>query len=148
MTNTQNIQVAVAVEETSLFGKMVKAEKLRFIASLVADNKEAVDFLETEAQRVENKNAKRTTKKSATQVENDELRQQVMLFMEDKGDQVFVADQLMKAINKEEFSAQKATALLKGLVDTFQLEKVPNVQVEVTNGETTKKVRKMGYKLA
>lgn len=146
MTNTQNIQVAV--EETSLFGKMVKAEKLRFIASLVADNKEAVYFLETEAQRVENKNAKRTTKKSATQVENDELRQQVMLFMEDKGDQVFVADQLMKAINKEEFSAQKATALLKGLVDTFQLEKVPNVQVEVTNGETTKKVRKMGYKLA
>lgn len=148
MTNTQNIQVAVAVEETSVFGKMVKAEKLRFIASLVADNKEAVDFLETEAQRVENKNAKRTTKKSATQVENDELRQQVMLFMEDKGDQVFVADQLMKAINKEEFSAQKATALLKGLVDGGQLEKVPNVQVEVANGETTKKVRKMGYKLA
>lgn len=148
MTNTQNIQVAVAVEGNSVFGKMVKAEKLRFIASLVADNKEAVDFLETEAQRVENKNAKRTTKKSATQIENDELRQQVMLFMEDKGEQVFIADQLMEVIGKQEFSAQKATALLKGLVDGGQLEKVPNVQVEVANGETTKKVRKMGYKLA
>ncbi len=148
MTNTQNIQVAVAVEENSVFGKMVKAEKLRFIASLVVDNEEAVAFLETEAQRVENKNAKRTTKKSATQIENDELRQQVMLFMEDKGEQVFIADQLMEVIGKQEFSAQKATALLKGLVDGGQLEKVPNVQVEVSNGETTKKVRKMGYKLA
>ena len=85
MTNTTTTTIQTAT--TTEFAKMVKAEKLRFIASLVelSENEnvnEAIEFLEAEAVRVETKNAKRTTKKSATQVENDKIRERVMELFE------------------------------------------------------------------
>lgn len=154
MTNTTTTTIQTAT--TTEFAKMVKAEKLRFIASLVevSENEnvnEVIEFLEAEAVRVETKNAKRTTKKSATQVENDKIRERVMeLFegLEDK-ETVLVATQIFEELELADFSSQKQTALLKPLADEGKLEKVPNVQVVTTDANgNEKKSRKMGYKLA
>lgn len=154
MTNTTTTTIQTAT--TTEFAKMVKAEKLRLVASLIenvehTDVNEMVEFLEAEAVRVETKNAKRTTKKSATQVENDKIRERVMeLFegLEDK-ETVLVATQIFEELELADFSSQKQTALLKPLADEGKLEKVPNVQVVTTDSEgNEKKSRKMGYKLA
>ena len=154
MTNTTTTTIQTAT--TTEFAKMVKAEKLRFIASLVevSENEnvnEVIEFLEAEAVRVETKNAKRTTKKSATQVENDKIRERVMeLFegLEDK-ETVLVATQIFEELELADFSSQKQTALLKPLADEGKLEKVPNVQVVAIDAKgNEKKSRKMGYKLA
>ena len=155
-----NIQTVVSNVETSVFEKMTKAEKFEFIADIFSSKKqeigieeqqlvEMVAFLQKEQGLVEKKNAKRSAKKSETQLENDAIRQQVLEFFETKEENdTFVAEQIFAEIGKQDFTPQKMTAILKPLVDNETLEKVPNVQVIQKVGDKEKKTRKMGYKLA
>lgn len=153
-----NIQTVVASVETSVFEKMTKAEKFEFIADIFSSKKqeigieeqqlaEMVAFLQKEQGLVEKKNAKRSAKKSETQLENDKIREEIVAFFEDK-EETFVAEQVFEAIEKTGFTPQKMTAILKPLVDDGTLSKVPNVLVVQTVDGKEKKSRKMGYKLA
>ena len=138
MTNTTTVK----------FEKMVKADKFRFVADMV-DNEEVREFLEVEAQRVENKNAKRSKKPTKAQLENEAVREKIVAMFEGLTEgTVLVADEIMSVIGHGDFSPQKATAVMKPLLlDGF--EKVDNVEVMTQDAEgNTKKARKVGYKLA
>lgn len=112
MTNTQ-------------FEKMVKAEKFQFIATLVgAENAEVAEFLNKEAEMVIKKNAKKAENRSLskTQKENLELVAEIAEFFKGK-EEIFTAQEVMEGIGKSEFSAQKATALMKKAVESGVAEK-------------------------
>lgn len=103
---------------TITFEKMVKAEKFQFIATLVQDV-EVIEFLNKEAEMVIKKNAKKSENRSLskTQKENLELVAEIADFLLGK-DELFTAQEVMEGIGKEEFSAQKATALMKKAVES------------------------------
>ena len=133
---------------TVKFEKMVKADKFRFVASLVEDA-EVREFLETEASRVEAKNAKRSSKPSKAQLENEAVRDKVReLFDSLLEGTVLTADEVMSAVGHGDFSPQKATAVMKPLLaDGF--EKVDAVEAMTQDAEgNTKKAKKVGYKVA
>lgn len=100
------------------FEKMVKAEKFQFIATLVEDT-EVAEFLQKEAEMVLKKNAKKAQSRSLskTQKENLELVAEIAEFLLGK-DELFTAQDIMQGIDKEEFSAQKATALMKKAIES------------------------------
>lgn len=101
------------------FEKMVKAEKFAFVAGLVSEHAEVVAFLTHEAEMVAKKNAKKaeSRKPSKAQVENEKLVSEITEFMSGK-EELFTAQEVMVAIGKEEFTAQKASALMKKAVET------------------------------
>ena len=129
------------------FEKMVKADKFRFVANLVEDA-EVREFLEVEASRVEAKNAKRSSKPTKAQQENEAVRDKVRALFADLAEgTVLTADEVMSAVGCDKFSPQKATAVMKPLLaDGF--EKVDGVEVVVPDGENVKKSKKVGYKVA
>lgn len=113
MTNTQ-------------FEKMVKAEKFQFIATLVGEeNAEVVAFLEQQAEMVLRKNAKKSETRtlSKTQKENAELVEQITSVLSEKKGEIFTAQEVMEMIGKSEFTAQKASALMKKATETGLVEK-------------------------
>ena len=109
----------------SQFEKMVKAEKFQFIATLVgAENAEVAEFLNKEAEMVIKKNAKKAENRSLskTQKENLELVSEIAEFLKGK-EELFTAQEVMAGIGKEEFTAQKATALMKKAIESGVAEK-------------------------
>lgn len=154
-----NIQTVVSNVEVSVFEKMTKAEKFEFISNLIAEKQEVLglqkeevaetlSFLQKEQTLIEKKNAKRSAKKSEAQLENEAVREKVLDFLKGQEEgKLFVANTLMEEVGHKDFTSQKATAIMKGLVDEGKVEKVSNVAVvEVVNGKE-KKTRKVAYKL-
>lgn len=119
---------------TTTFEKMVKAEKFQFIATLV-ESAEVVEFLTKEAEMVTKKNAKKAESRtlSKTQRENLEIVAEINGFFVGK-EEIFTAQEVMEGIGKSEFSAQKATALMKKAVESGEVVK-----------SETKKDKKVAY---
>lgn len=118
------------------FEKMVKAEKFAFIGTLVSEHAEVVEFLNKEAEMVSKKNAKKAESRSLskTQKENLALVAEVTEFFKGKEGELFTASEVMEGIGKSEFSAQKASALMKKAVESGEVEK-----------SETKKDKKVAY---
>lgn len=119
---------------TTTFEKMVKAEKFQFIATLV-ESAEVIEFLTKEAEMVTKKNAKKAESRtlSKTQRENLEIVAEINGFFVGK-EEIFTAQEVMEGIGKSEFSAQKATALMKKAVESGEVVK-----------SETKKDKKVAY---
>lgn len=96
---------------------MTKKEMFNLIATVNADNLEIVDFCKHEIDLLNAKSGRKTPTK--TQRENEGLKEDIFAYVSEEGP--------MRASNVAVYfgiSGQKASALLKQLVDAGNLEKV------------------------
>ena len=95
---------------------MTKKEMFAMIATVNADNAEIVDFCNHEIELLNTKSSRKTPTK--TQKENETLKEDIWAFVSENGD--LRANEVAAHF---EISGQKASALLKQLVDAKRLDK-------------------------
>lgn len=101
---------------------MTKKEMFSMIATVNADNAEIVEFCNHEIELLNKKSGRKTPTK--TQKENEGLKEDIWAFISENG--VKRAGDVAGYFN---ISGQKASALLKQLVDTGRLDKFTEKRV-------------------
>ena len=101
---------------------MTKKEMFSMIATVNADNSEIVEFCNHEIDLLNKKSGRKTPTK--TQKENEDLKEDIWAFISENG--VKRAGDVAGYFN---ISGQKASALLKQLVDTGRLDKFTEKRV-------------------
>ena len=90
---------------------MTKRENYTALRAIVADNAELVAFIDHELELLDKKNTKRSDKPTAKQVANAELADKILAVMSDEPMTCTAIADMFGISN------QKASALIKGLVD-------------------------------
>lgn len=91
--------------------KVTKAQMFALIAEKVADNQEMVDFLNKEIELVNKRNARKSSKPSKKDIENEAIKASIeeVLANSEGG---MTATEIAKALDGD-FSTQKISALLR-----------------------------------
>lgn len=100
--------------------KMTKKEMFTLIKTHLTDPNE-IAFIEHEIELLENK-ASGVRKPTATQVENEKVKNLIVDYLASSGATLTIVE-IQKALNLEDVSNQKMSALLKQLVDNHTVVK-------------------------
>lgn len=95
--------------------KVTKAQMFALIAEKVADNQEMVDFLNKEIELVNKRNARKSSKPSKKDVENEAIKASIKEVLANAEGGMTVTE-ITKALDGE-FSTQKISALLRLMGD-------------------------------
>lgn len=95
--------------------KVTKAQMFALIAEKVADNQEMVDFLNKEIELVNKRNARKSSKPSKKDVENEAIKASIKEILANAESGMTVTE-ITKALDGD-FSTQKISALLRLMGD-------------------------------
>ena len=100
---------------------MTKKEMFEMIATVNADNTEIVDFCNHEIELLTNRRSSKSLTK--TQKENEVIMKNILVALADIGEPVTVTELLAHGIEGFELTNQKASALLRKLVENSKVIK-------------------------
>ena len=100
---------------------MTKKEMFVEIANACADNEEIVAFCEHEIELIENRKARKSSKPSKTQVENEGIKSEILSILEGV-DTPVTATEIKDELNAG-YAVQKVSALLSQLVKAEKVVK-------------------------
>ena len=95
---------------------MTKRENYTALRAIVADNAELVAFIDHEIELLNKKNARRSTKPTAKQVANDEIKDVIHDVLVDADAPMMIADIIADDPALAGLSTQKVSALLAQMV--------------------------------
>lgn len=102
--------------------KVTKREYYAQLLEIVKDNAELVEFINHEVELLNRKKSSGERKLSPVQLENAELKKEIIAFMNDN--QMYLIGELIKSIKRlEGFSNQKVASLMNALVKEGKVEK-------------------------
>jgi len=94
--------------------KITKREMFEQIKSHLTDKAE-IAFIDHELELLAKKNSYKSTKPTKTQVANEGLKAEIVKIMSAEPDRLFLAGEVLKALNDPELSGSKVTAMLTQL---------------------------------
>lgn len=102
--------------------KVTKKEYYAQLLEIVKDNAELVDFINHEVELLDRKKSNGNRKPTLIQLENAELKKEIIAFMNDN--QMYQISELIKSFARlEGFSNQKVASLMNSLVKEGKVEK-------------------------
>lgn len=102
--------------------KMTKKDYFNALRNLVIYNEELVAFIDRELALLEKKSS-RTRKPTATQIENEELKADIMAYLTEVDTMKCIKELRQEIPSLAGRSDQKISRLLKALVDTGKLDR-------------------------
>ena len=105
---------------------MTKRENYTALRAIVADNAELVAFIDHEIELLNKKNAKRSTKPTAKQVANDEIKDTIHDVLVDADAPMMIADIIANDPALTGLSTQKVSALLTQMVTSGDVVRTVN----------------------
>lgn len=102
--------------------KMTKKDYFNTLRTIVVDNQELVDFIDRELALLEKKSSG-TRKPTATQIENEELKADIMAYLTEVDTMKCIKELEQEIPSLTGRSNQKISRLLKALVDTGKLNR-------------------------
>ena len=107
--------------------KITKREKFEMLANIaeVKANPMLVEFIEHELELLAKKNASGEGKMTATQKENETIKEEIVKSLADKPDRLYTITEMLKEFECcKPYTNQKISALIKQLVADGKVEKV------------------------
>lgn len=107
--------------------KMTKREKFEMLLKVdgVQGNKMLVEFIEHELELLAKKNASGEGKMTATQKENNAIKEEILKSLGEKADRIFTVTEMIKEFECcKTYTNQKISALMKQLVAEEKVKKI------------------------
>ena len=99
--------------------KITKKEMFAMLREKVADDVALVKFIDHEIELLERKNSSKSNKPTATQIANEQTKENILAFLSDNGKATVTT--IMKAVGLE--SNQKCSALVRQLKESGLVER-------------------------
>ena len=104
--------------------KMTKKDFFKELRGMVEDRQDLVNFIDHELELLERKSSKSAETK--TQIENKGIMQDILTALKEIARPVTITELQSESETLKEFSNQKLSSLLKKLVESGQVKRIPD----------------------